>query len=102
MLLLDTCTFLWWATDDERVPERVRALRKLALPVPPGEYIPDRRRRMGITALSVEESDVLASAKLPRLHRDPFDRMLVSQAIARGLMLVSPDPPIQAYPCLTW
>lgn len=126
MLLLDTCTFLWWATDDEHVPERVRArlrdvdeqvflssvsawemctkyaLGKLTLPVPPGEYVPDRRRRMGIAALPLEEPDILASAKLPPLHRDPFDRMLVAQAIARGLTVVTPDIAVRAYPCLSW
>ena len=40
--------------------------------------------------------------KLPPLHRDPFDRMLVSHAIARGLTVVTPDPAVRAYPCLTW
>lgn len=126
MLLLDTCTFLWWATGDECVPEAVRsrlrsvdeqvflssvstweictkfALGKLPLPAPPSEYLSDRRRRMGIAALPLEESDVLSVTRLPQLHRDPFDRMLVSQAIARGLTIVTPDAAIRSYPCLTW
>jgi PIN domain nuclease of toxin-antitoxin system len=126
MLLLDTCTFLWWATDDERVPAGVQkrlrdpdeqvffssvsaweicvkvALSKLALPMAPAEYVPDHRQRLGIEALPLEEADVLAISRLPALHRDPFDRMLVSQAIARGLTLVTPDPDIRKYPCLTW
>jgi PIN domain nuclease of toxin-antitoxin system len=126
MLLLDTCTFLWWATDDPSVPGGVRdrlrdpdelvylssvsaweicakhALGKLPLPAPPSEYVPDRRRKLAIAALGLEESDVLSLTKLPPFHRDPFDRMLVSQAIARGLTLVTPDPAVRAYPCLTW
>jgi PIN domain nuclease of toxin-antitoxin system len=126
MLLLDTCTFLWWTTDDPSVPGVVRdrlrdpdeqvylssvsawevcvkhALGKLPLPALPSEYVPDRRRKLAITALGLEESDVLSLTKLPPLHRDPFDRMLVSQAIARGLTLVTPDPAVRAYPCLTW
>ena len=125
-MLLDTCTFLWWATDDASVPEGVRArlrnpdeqvflsavsvweicvkhgLGKLPLPVAPSEYVPDRRRRLGIAALPLEEADVVSITRLPPLHRDPFDRMLVSQAIVRGLTLVTPDPAIRAYPCLTW
>ncbi|HEX7668907.1 MAG TPA: type II toxin-antitoxin system VapC family toxin [Polyangiaceae bacterium] len=125
-LLLDTCTFLWWATDDPAVPESVRvrlrnpdeqvflssvsaweicvkyALGKLPLPEAPSDYLPDRRKRLGISALSLEEPDVLSLTKLPSLHRDPFDRMLVSQAIARSLTLVTPDPEVRAYPCLTW
>lgn len=126
MLLLDTCTFLWWATDDPSVPEAVRvrlrdadeqvflsavsvweicskfALGKLPLPVMPSEYVPDRRKRLGIAPLALEETDVVTVAKLPPLHRDPFDRMLVAQAISRGLTLVTPDPAVLAYPCMTW
>jgi PIN domain nuclease of toxin-antitoxin system len=124
--LLDTCTFLWWAAGDTLVPgdvaDRLRepdeqvflscasaweicikhALGKLMLPLPPSEYIPDRRKRLAITPLSLEEQDVLSLSRLPALHRDPFDRMLVSQAIARGLILVTPDPAVRAYPCRTW
>lgn len=126
MLLVDTCCFLWWATDDPCVPERVRSrlrdpdepvllsavsaweicvkygLGKLPLPVPPTEYVPDRRQRLGIAALEVQEHDVLTITRLPPLHRDPFDRMLAAQAIARGLTLVTPDPELRAYPCVTW
>ena len=126
MLLLDTCTFLWAATGDACVPEVVRerlrdpdehvllssvsaweicvkfGLGKLPLPEPPDRYIPDRRSRLAISGLALEESDVLPLAKLPALHRDPFDRMLVAQAIARGLTIVTPDPSVRAYPCLTW
>lgn len=125
-LLLDTCTFLWWAADDPTVPVSVRdrlrdpdeqvflssvsawevcvkhALGRLPLPTAPSDYVPDRRKRFGISALPLEEADTLCIAKLPSLHRDPFDRMLVSQAIARGLTLVTPDPLVRAYPCLTW
>ncbi|HEY8943751.1 MAG TPA: type II toxin-antitoxin system VapC family toxin [Polyangiaceae bacterium] len=126
VLLLDTCTFLWWATDDPCVPEPVRTrlrdpneqvllsavsvweicvkytLGKLALPVEPEQYVSDRRARLGIAPWALEESDVFALAKLPPLHRDPFDRMLIAQAIARGFILVTPDDAIRAYPARTW
>ena len=126
MLLLDTCTFLWAATDDACVPDVVKtrlrdpneqvwlsavsawemclkfALGKLPLPEPPERYIPNRRVRLGVTALPLEESDVTPIIKLPALHRDPFDRMLVAQAIARGLTIVTPDVAVRSYPCLTW
>jgi PIN domain nuclease of toxin-antitoxin system len=126
LLLLDTCTFLWWTTGDPSVPEAVRdrlrdqdqqvflsavstweicvkfALGRLPLAAPPADYVPDRRRRLGIVAIDLQEADVLAITKLPPLHRDPFDRMLAAQAIARGMTLVTPDPGVRAYPCLTW
>jgi PIN domain nuclease of toxin-antitoxin system len=126
VLLVDTCTFLWAATDDASVPERVKsrlrdpdevvllsvvssweigvkfALGRLALPQPPDRYVAERRTRLEIASLPLEEPDVHALPRLPSLHRDPFDRMLVCQAIARGLVLVTPDPSVRAYPCLTW
>ncbi len=126
MLLLDTCTFLWAVAGDPLVPDAVRlrlrspeegvflsvvstweicvkvALGKLPLPEGPARFVPDRRKRLGVAELSLVETDVLALSKLPPLHRDPFDRMLVAQAIARGFTLVTPDAAVRAYPCLTW
>lgn len=126
LLLLDTCTFLWAATDDPCVPEAVKerlrdpdelvflstvsaweiyvkfALGKLPLPEPPDRYVPDRRQKLAIASASLEETDVLPLPKLPALHRDPFDRMLVSIAIARGMTIVTPDMAVRAYPCLSW
>jgi PIN domain nuclease of toxin-antitoxin system len=40
-------------------------------------------------------------AKLPPLTRDPFDRILVSQAIVHGLTIVTPDPAVTGYPIVT-
>jgi PIN domain nuclease of toxin-antitoxin system len=126
VLLLDTCTFLWAATGDACVPALVQArlrdpnqqvllsaasvwemclkfaLGKLPLPEAPERYIPGRRARLGFTALPIDESDVFPLARLPALHRDPFDRMLVSQAINRGFTIVTPDAAVRAYPCLSW
>jgi hypothetical protein len=78
------------------------ALGKLPLPSAPDAYVPDRRDKLGIASLFLEEADVLSICRLPRLHRDPFDRMLVAQAIACGLTLLTPDPAVRAYPCVTW
>jgi len=38
------------------------------------------------------------ATELPLLHRDPFDRLLVSQSIAEDLTIVTPDPAVQSYP----
>jgi PIN domain nuclease of toxin-antitoxin system len=51
-----------------------------------------------VLALAFEEESTFQLLRLPPLHRDPFDRMLVSQAIAGSLALVTPDPLITQYP----
>jgi len=121
-LLLDTCTFLWIVGGSPEVSPRARQafadpaneaflsaasaweiavkhrLGKLPLPTPPEDFVPTQRVAHGIEPLPVDEAAALHVAKLPDLHRDPFDRMLVAQAIAGGLVLVTPDDPIRQYP----
>lgn len=119
-LLLDTCTFLWLAGGSSLPPAAAAAIRdpgndvflsaasvweivvkhatgKLPLPEPPDRLIPTERRLRGITSLSIDEESVLQGVRLPPLHRDPFDRMLVAQAIAHGLAVVTPDPLMAQY-----
>jgi PIN domain nuclease of toxin-antitoxin system len=124
-LLLDTCTFLWLNSDPSRLPGRVRQLcadednrlyfsavsaweiaskhysGRLALPVSPQEYIAGCRAANGIATLRFREDDAFQLSKLPLLHKDPFDRMLICQAIARGLTILTPDGLITQYPVLT-
>ena len=71
---------------------------RLPLPEPPGQLIPTERRLRGVAALAFDEESALQVLRLPPLHRDPFDRMLISQAIAHGLAIVTPDPSITQYP----
>lgn len=125
-LLLDTCTFLWFATADKRLPPSVVALLRspdnpawlsvasfweisvkhdlgrLPLPDPPATYVPSRRLRLGFASLPLSEEAIVHLAKLPRIHADPFDRMLICQAIENDLVIVTPDPQIQAYPVKTF
>jgi PIN domain nuclease of toxin-antitoxin system len=63
--------------------------------------VPDARTRHGIDPLDVDEESALHVAKLQALHRDPFDRLLVSQAIVRGLIIATPDPLVRQYPART-
>ena len=122
-VLLDTCVFLWLLTGERPFPEQVRsrlanselwlsaasgweisvkfAKGTLRLPVPPDHLVPDARKRYGIATLPVDEESALHLVKLPRLHADPFDRMLVSQAIVHGLTIVTPDPLVAQYPART-
>ena len=55
----------------------------------------------GIEVLDLSEAATLQLPKLPALHRDPFDRMLVCQAVAHGLTLVTPDTAVRSYPIRT-
>ena len=59
--------------------------------------VPEMRRRDRVEPLALDEPAALAVAQLPDLHRDPFDRMLICQAIMGGLTLVTPDPLIRQY-----
>lgn len=76
-------------------------LGRLPLADPPGIYIPRERERHGITPLILTETDVLELEKLPDHHQDPFDCMLICQAKANDLVLLTPDRWIQAYPVAT-
>jgi PIN domain nuclease of toxin-antitoxin system len=124
-LLLDTCTFLWLNSELSRIPERVRQLcadennqlflsavsaweiaakhygGKLPLRLNPQEYVTTYRAANGIAPLRFREDDAFQLSKLPLLHKDPFDRMLICQAIARGLTILTPDGLITQYPVLT-
>jgi PIN domain nuclease of toxin-antitoxin system len=120
--LLDTHVFLWFISADARLPATWRdaiqvtgnevflsvvsiweamvkyALGKLPLPHPPELYLPTQRVQHQITSLSLDEASVCHLATLPLVHRDPFDRMLMCQAIEHALTLVTVDPVFEAYP----
>jgi len=68
------------------------------LPQPPDAYIPAQRELHRILPLGLEESPVKRLMALPKLHHDPFDRMLVCQAQDLDLQLASCDPLVQQYP----
>jgi PIN domain nuclease of toxin-antitoxin system len=71
---------------------------KLPLPQPPEKYLPQQRERHRISSLPLDESSVSHLAVLPPIHRDPFDRMLVAQAIEHGLTFVTVDDAVAGYP----
>ena len=71
---------------------------KLPLPAPPAEYLPRQKDAHGIAALPIDEGAMTHLASLPALHRDPFDRLLVAQALQHGLTLITLDSEIAAYP----
>lgn len=124
-LLLDTCAFLWLIKGEPTLPERVQALvadpdnevalsvvsaweiavkhglGKLDLPQAAQPFVQHNRERHGIATLPLEEAALAHLERLPAHHRDPFDRLLICQAIAEGMALLTPDPLIQRYPVRT-
>lgn len=124
-ILLDTCTFLWIVAGAPELSEPARALfadpgnvvhlstvsaweimvknalGRLPLPVAAEHFIPQQRKLRSVESMPLTEDAVLQLSRLPPLHKDPFDRMLVCQAIASGMPILTPDPAIQAYPVRT-
>jgi PIN domain nuclease of toxin-antitoxin system len=73
----------------------------LSLPLPPDRFVPMAREMHDIQPLPLSEDVCLLTAKLPSLHRDPFDRMLVCQAMAGAMTILTPDPDLARYPVRT-
>lgn len=67
-------------------------------PAPPERFVLNEREALGATALPLDEESALHFVRLPLLHRDPFDRMLVCQALVHGLTILTPDPLVAQYP----
>jgi PIN domain nuclease of toxin-antitoxin system len=72
-------------------------LGKLRLPKPPSVYVPDRMRRSATLPLPVEVDHALRVADMPDHHRDPFDRLLVAQAQALDIPIVTADDQFGLY-----
>jgi PIN domain nuclease of toxin-antitoxin system len=70
---------------------------KLPLPSRPAEFVRTVRTKSNLDTLALVEQAALQIVKLPLLHKDPFDRILIAQAIEHGLMLATPDPLIRQY-----
>ena len=73
------------------------ALGTLSLPDQPSSYVPDRIASSGVVPLAVQHAHALAVAALPPHHRDPFDRLLIVQAIAEVASVVTSDDAFRAY-----
>ncbi|MSV27284.1 MAG: type II toxin-antitoxin system VapC family toxin [Bryobacterales bacterium] len=119
--LVDTCTFLWIASESPQLSKTAAAVfldrnnehylssasaweiaikhaaGRLPLPGRPDSYVPMIREASGIASLEIDEESALHAGRLPGLHSDPFDRMLVAQAVVHGMTILTPDPEIQQY-----
>jgi PIN domain nuclease of toxin-antitoxin system len=123
-VLLDTHTFLWWSTASHKLSANALAvftdtgttpllslasvweiqikhqIGKLALPVPVLTLV-TRQQENGIQLLPITLMHIVEIGKLPNLHGDPFDRLLIAQARSEGIALVTDDRWIRQYEVMT-
>lgn len=120
-LLLDTQAFLWFILDDRRLSNKAKSLisdpqntveislasyweiaikislGKYSLPEPYGDFMERELAANNFSILPIEPRHTALLTDLPFHHRDPFDRLLVAQAKAEQIPLVSADPALDAY-----
>ena len=118
-ILLDTHIFLWMLTSPERLDDKRRyeletpanevflsamSIAELMIKHTIGkihvEFDPlDIAKQMRIDILSFSGDHAMFLGKMPLHHKDPFDRMIIAQAIVNRLPLMSDDPKFSAYNC---
>jgi PIN domain nuclease of toxin-antitoxin system len=120
-LLLDTCAFLWLGSSPNKIPLKVRAILKneqaglyfsiasaweiaiksrrgqLRLPDDPQQFVSDRISFYRLNSLDITLPHAIRAGSLPLHHKDPFDRMLIAQAVIEGLAIVTPDSAFAPY-----
>lgn len=119
--LVDTHTFIWWTGEPSRLSHLAHdffvnpsnepilslasiwemqiklSLGKLSLKTALSELVEDEIGRNGLSLLPIELSHIYTLGNLPLHHRDPFDRLLVAQATAEGVEVISIDEKLDAY-----
>lgn len=120
-LLLDTHVFLWLDSDPARLPVRVKemllapgcrpqlsmasawemaikaGLGKLELTVPLDQMLEAYCRERGLELLPITLGHLVRTMELPHHHRDPFDRLIIAQALVESIPVVSADRTFAAY-----
>ena len=120
-LLIDTQCWLWMSASPERMSKRTQELLrdtgterllsvasiwelaikyqlgKISLPVAPLDFVPSRLETTQTDALAISAAHALRVGVLPRHHRDPFDRMIVAQALIEGVAVLTADPAFAKY-----
>lgn len=123
-LLLDTAPFLWLCAGAAKLSPTVAtalsdpnstvsisamsaweialqyAKKKLVLPTALESWFPAMIRHHQLQLLPIEAATAIASASLPALHGDPFDRILIATALERRMCVITPDLMIRKYPNL--
>ncbi len=123
-ILLDTHIFIWLIDEDNRLDSLWRQeinnpqnqifvsvasvwecvikhqIGKLNFPESPDLYLPQKRKEYLIKSLPIHEESLSHLRQLPLLHKDPFDRLLISQSLQDDLTIMTEDQAILAYPNL--
>jgi PIN domain nuclease of toxin-antitoxin system len=121
-LLLDTHAFLWFVSGSAKLSGEARKLidnpinqpylsvaslwemaikvsiGKLSLDIPLETLIPQHMELSSINLLPIDLPHVAMVSTLPFHHRDPFDRLIIAQAMIEGIPVVSVDPAFDDYP----
>ena len=121
-ILLDTHTILWWVGDSDQLSTLARDLisdpqtsnvlsvvtlwevaikyhlGRLRIPGTPEEFFANLTEHLDLTMLPIEMAYAFTAAALPLHHRDPFDRMLIAQAIVEQVPILSSDARLARYP----
>jgi len=116
--LLDTCTFLWHSQQPSMLTTAAavalndpsselylsdvsvweitmkHSTGKLPLPDSPRVWIPEKLSYHQVQSLRLDLQAIYLSGELPRVHPDPFDRLLAAQAMESGMTILSPDTPL--------
>ncbi|WP_306206310.1 type II toxin-antitoxin system VapC family toxin [Actinoplanes sp. RD1] len=114
-LLLDTHVVIWWLADDDTLAGEIKdrldhepdvyvsaatvwevAIKQSLGKLEPPD-LPERILGCGFRHLPITADHGIAAARLPQHHRDPFDRILVAQALCEGMTLVTRDAQIHKY-----
>ena len=119
--LLDTHVLLWWIFSEGRLSENALnlmsnpenalywsaasswevsikySLGKLEMKQPPEKMIPEQLHINNILSLPIRDDHAFLAGGLPDVHKDPFDRMLVAQAMIENLKIISTDPVLSRY-----
>lgn len=120
-LLIDTHCWLWWLSEPESLGQAALSLLRhaentillspvssweiairhsigrLPLPEKPEEFVSSRMERDGLISLPIHHSHTLKTADLPFHHNDPFDRLLIAQAIVEEIPIMTADSKFDLY-----
>ena len=121
ILLLDSCTFIWLASEPARLSPKAtaavndpasvlhishaslweislkHAAGKLTLPDPPRQWWAHQVARWSLTEIPLTAHVLLRGSELPQHHKDPFDRVIIAEALEQSITLVSPDSNFPSY-----